>query len=142
MDSISSERRSANMRAIRRRDTAPEMLVRRLVRQLGYRPVVDYAKVPGRPDIALPSRRKAIFVHGCFWHGHDSQRCRIARLPKSRRGYWWPKIAKNRQRDKAAVACLRRLGWRVLVIWECGLKRPETQTRRIQRFLSECESSG
>ena len=88
--------------------------------------------LPGTPDIVLPGRRKAIFVHGCFWHGHG---CRCARLPKSRVEYWGPKIAANRARDGRKAAALRREGWSVACVWECQLRKPAALERRLARFL-------
>lgn len=98
----------------------PEMAVRRLVHSLGYRYRLHGKDLPGKPDLVFPSRRKAIMVHGCFWHMHDCRRG--YRAPKENSGYWSAKIARNRERDLQTQAELRSLGWDVLVIWECETK--------------------
>ncbi|MFD1702847.1 very short patch repair endonuclease [Methylopila henanensis] len=115
------ERRSAVMRAVKGRDTGPEMAVRRAAHALGYRFRLHRKDLPGRPDLVFPSRRKAIFVHGCFWHGHDC--ARGARTPKTNADYWRAKIARNMARDERVKAELAALGWETLTIWECELKR-------------------
>ncbi|MFN3615047.1 MAG: very short patch repair endonuclease [Rubrimonas sp.] len=120
--------RSAVMRRVKSGDTAPERCVRALLRAeglTGYR--LHRRDLPGRPDIAFIGRRAAIFVHGCFWHGHDCPRG--ARAPKANAGYWAAKIARNRARDAAALAALADRGWRAAVIWECELRAPELGTR-------------
>jgi DNA mismatch endonuclease (patch repair protein) len=120
------------MRAVKAKDTGPEMIVRRLVHGLGYRFRLHRADLPGKPDLVFPGRRAAIFVHGCFWHGHDC--ARGARTPKENRAYWTRKIARNAERDVAAVKDLRSLGWRTLTLWECELKKPGL-AGRVGRFL-------
>ncbi len=121
---FSDPARSAVMRAIRSRDTRPELRVRSLLHRLGYRFRLHRRDLPGSPDIVLPGRRAVVFVHGCFWHGHDC--ARGARAPKANAGYWSAKLARNRERDAGAQAALAALGWRVVVVWECAL-RDETQ---------------
>lgn len=121
------------MRLVKSRNTKPELRVRRLLHRLGYRFRIHYDQLPGKPDIVLPSRRKAIFVHGCFWHRHP--KCRHARIPKSRQNYWLPKLERNRVRDSTSQRRLRREGWSVMVIWECQLKDEPRLTRRIRKFL-------
>src|SRR5579871_5567865 len=120
MDKISPERRSANMRNIRSQNTTPEVLLRRLLHHEGYRFRLHRKDLPGKPDIVFPSRRKVIFLHGCFWHQHDG--CREGRVPETRREYWDAKLTRNKQRDTANAALLNAGGWRSLVIWECELK--------------------
>lgn len=109
------------MARIRGRDTKPELLIRRGLHARGFRYRL-HAKLPGRPDIVLPGRRAAIFVHGCFWHGHD---CHLFRLPGTRTDFWREKIAGNRVRDTAAIAALKHEGWRTLTIWECSFRGKE-----------------
>ena len=126
--------RSENMRRIRSKDTAPELAVRRLVRSLGFLGYRLHRRdLPGKPDLAFMGRRKAIFVHGCFWHGHDCKEG--VRRPKSNAGYWVPKIAGNAKRDADHVAALNADGWDVLTIWDCELSDPSRLTSRLSRFL-------
>ena len=108
------------MRRVKGRDTTPELKVRKALTRLGARYRLHRADLPGKPDIVLPGRRLAIFVHGCFWHGHDC--ARGARVPKQNRDYWLEKVAKNRARDAAHREALAGKGWRVETIWECELK--------------------
>ncbi len=127
-------KRSAVMRAVKGRGTAPELAVRRLVWSLGGRYRLNRADLPGKPDIVLPGRRLAIFVHGCFWHGHDC--ARGARVPKANQAYWLAKIARNRARDATAHAALEAAGWRVEVVWECELKDPRALDARARGWLA------
>ncbi|MBC7103829.1 MAG: DNA mismatch endonuclease Vsr [Parvibaculum sp.] len=137
MDRIDAERRSENMKRIRSIETRPELHVRKLVRNLGYSGYRLHRKdLPGKPDIAFIGRRKAIFVHGCFWHQHPDPRCLDGRLPKSRQEYWLPKLERNQKRDAAAFKQLVEAGWTVLVIWECDLRREAELTKKIQKFLA------
>jgi len=122
------------MRAVKSRDTGPELAVRALLRPLapGYR--LHRADLPGKPDIVYGRRRLAIFVHGCFWHGHDCPRG--ARMPKDNADYWRQKIARNRLRDASAVAALEATGWRVLIVYECALKDPVALRARLGAALA------
>jgi DNA mismatch endonuclease (patch repair protein) len=126
--------RSAVMRKVRGRDTAPELKVRRLLWALGARYRLHRKDLPGSPDVVLPGRRLAIFVHGCFWHGHDCSRG--ARVPKANRDYWVAKIERNRARDARAQAALAERGWRVEAIWECELKDQAALSARLQGLLA------
>jgi DNA mismatch endonuclease (patch repair protein) len=121
------------MRRIRSKDSAPEMTVRRLVHRMGFRYRLHNHKLPGRPDLVFPARRKIVLVHGCYWHAHE--RCRIAHVPKSNRRYWRPKLERNRQRDAENLVKLRTLGWRVLTVWECEIKNSRRVEDRLRRFL-------
>ena len=121
------------MRRIKKRDTGPEIRVRRVAHGLGYRFRLHRGDLPGSPDIVFPGRRKAVLVHGCFWHQHEG--CRLKRQPKSRLDYWLPKLARNVERDEIVRAELARLGWQTLVIWECETRDPELIERRLQTFL-------
>jgi len=123
------------MRAIRSAGTKPEMAVRRLAHGMGYRYRLHGKKLPGKPDLVFTSRRKVIFVHGCFWHQHPKAGCSDARPPRSNPDYWLPKLARNRQRDRAAQAELKKLGWSVCVIWECQTRNTAALKRRLERFL-------
>lgn len=120
------------MRAVKSRDTTPEMLVRRAVTALGARYRLHRKDLPGAPDLAFPGRRKVIFVHGCFWHGHDC--ARGARMPKTNRDYWRAKIARNRARDEKNRLAYQAKGWEVLTIWECETKSSQLRAR-LRRFL-------
>ena len=130
-DVFSPEKRSQVMRNIKSRDTKPELLVRKLIHGFGYRYRLSDPKLPGKPDLVFKKRGKAIFVHGCFWHQHDSPNCTVGRLPKTRRDYWIPKLQKNVQRDRGNEAALISAGWGVLVIWEC-----ETKVRNSEQLAS------
>jgi DNA mismatch endonuclease (patch repair protein) len=135
MDILSPKQRSELMSRIRRKDTEPELLLRRWLHAQGFRYRLHVAKLPGRPDIVFPSRRKAIFVHGCFWHRHTA--CRLATVPKTRQDFWLPKFAANVARDKAKEAALRAAGWEVLVVWQCELADLKALAPRIFQFLRE-----
>jgi DNA mismatch endonuclease (patch repair protein) len=134
MDRVTSATRSKIMAAVRTRDTGAEMTVRSIVHRLGYRYSLTRDDLPGRPDLAFVSRRKVIFVHGCFWHGHS---CRYGRLPKSRLDYWHPKIVANKSRDRQQAGRLKEAGWSVMVIWQCQLKRKDERETRIRYFLDD-----
>ncbi len=108
------------MSGIRGRDTQPEMMIRRHLHAHGFRYRLCRKDLPGKPDIVLPRWKVAVFAHGCFWHGH--QGCALFRVPKTRTQFWSEKIARNAQRDEAAIGALSDLGWRVAVVWECALR--------------------
>src|SRR5262245_17964395 len=125
--------RSRIMRAIKSRNTAPERLVRRLAHCMGYRFRVHRKDLPGTPDLVFPARRKAIFVHGCFWHCHD---CGGGpRMPTQNRVYWRKKLTRNKKRDEEASAALTVLGWKVRVFWECELRDLRRTERSLRAFL-------
>ena len=124
------------MQAVKSKNTKPELVVRQLLHGMGYRYRLHRKDLPGKPDIALMSRRKAIFVHGCFWHGHD---CPKGRLPKSRLEYWQPKVDKNKDRDRTKEEQLRSLGWSVLVVWQCQTLDLEVLAPRLQYFVGKQE---
>ncbi len=133
MDTFSQSERSAIMRRVRGKDTTPEIAVRSMVHRMGLRFATHRADLPGTPDLVFPWRRKTMFVHGCFWHGHT---CRSGRnRPSSNRAYWIPKLERNMARDASTRRRLRRLGWGVLTIWECELKNMPKLQRRIARFF-------
>lgn len=119
VDSLTPEQRSAQMSRIRGSNTKLEVLVRKGLHARGLRYRLGGAKLPGRPDIVLPKYRTVVFVHGCFWHGHD---CPLYRLPKTRPEFWADKIGKNRTRDQRVTSELEAMGWRVLTVWECSLR--------------------
>lgn len=122
MDVYSAEKRSEVMRAVKGADTKPELMLRKALFARGFRYRLHAKGLPGKPDLVFPKYRAAIFVHGCFWHGHDC--ARGARAPVSNRAYWDAKIARNKARDKETLKKLKALGWRVRVVWECALKQP------------------
>jgi DNA mismatch endonuclease (patch repair protein) len=134
MDTLTPAQRSERMARVRSKDTKPEWTVRRIVHALGFRYRLHGAELPGRPDMVFASRRKVIFVHGCFWHRHGT-RCALTRLPKSKLEFWQPKLEKNRRRDRKNVRLLRADGWDVLVLWECELQREELLADRVVEFL-------
>jgi len=125
------------MRRVKGRDTRPEMVVRRALTRLGARYRLHRKDLPGCPDVAMPGRRLAVFVHGCFWHGHDC--ARGARVPKQNRDYWTAKVARNRMRDVDARAALEAMGWRVETLWECELKDAAGLEARLRQLLQACE---
>ena len=135
-DVFAPEKRSAVMRAVKSADTSPERVVRAAVRRLGYarRYRLHAAHLPGKPDLVFTSLGKVVFVHGCFWHGHDCRRG--ARKPKDNAAYWRAKVERNRARDAEAVAALRSSGWSVLVVWECETHDAAALSRKLASFLS------
>jgi DNA mismatch endonuclease (patch repair protein) len=134
-DPFTPEERSAVMRAVRGKDTGPEMIVRRLVHSLGLRYRLHAKDLPGKPDLVFRGRRKAIFVHGCFWHGHQCKRGN--RTPVANREYWEKKIARNQERDKANQSRLAALGWQVRVIWTCQLVNSRQVEKKLKRWLAD-----
>ncbi len=133
-DVYGPEKRSAVMRRVKGRDTGPEMSVRRALTRLGARYRLHRGDLPGKPDVVMAGRRLAIFVHGCFWHGHDC--ARGARVPKQNRDYWLGKVGRNRTRDAASREALVALGWRVETIWECELKDAAALEARLTLLLT------
>ena len=119
-DVFTPQKRSEVMRAVKSSDTKPELALRKALHALGYRYRLHVKDLPGKPDLVFPKYRTVIFVHGCFWHGHACKRG--ARVPKSNVDYWVEKIARNKARDRKNAAALRKLGWRVITLWECKLK--------------------
>ncbi len=133
MDTLSQAQRSERMSLIRHKSTKPEVLVRKILRDFGYKYRTNVKALPGKPDLVFPVQRKIIFVHGCFWHRHPD--CVLARLPKSKLEFWLPKLTHNRLRDLRNIARLRRAKWGVQVIWECQLRDPNRLKSRIRKFL-------
>ena len=126
-DVFTPEKRSQVMARVRQRDTAPELTLRKLLWGRGYRYRLHAKALPGSPDLAFASRKTALFVHGCFWHGHDCPRG--ARAPKANAAYWSAKIEKNRARDAGALAALADRGWKAVTVWECELRDPALPDR-------------
>lgn len=118
-DIVDQKTRSRMMAGIRGKDTRPEISIRKALHALGFRYRLHPKEVPGRPDLVFPKYRAAVFVNGCFWHGHD---CPLYRLPGTRRDFWEAKIARNRARDAEVKNLLQKAGWRQLTIWECALR--------------------
>lgn len=134
MDALTPQQRSAAMAAVRGKDTAPELSVRKLLYGLGYRYRLHAKDLPGHPDIVFRRRRCVVFVNGCFWHGHD---CPRGSAPSSNVEFWQTKIGKNRERDRRVRGELRKGGWRVLTVWQCETKGVAQLRRRLFRFLGE-----
>jgi DNA mismatch endonuclease (patch repair protein) len=132
-DVFTPAKRSEVMRAVKSTNTRPERAVRDMLWSNGFRYRLDARDLPGKPDIVFRGRRAAIFVHGCFWHGHDC--ARGARVPKANREYWQGKIARNVARDAATLIALKAQGWRALVVWECQIKDRAALNRRLTKFL-------
>jgi len=140
-DRLSAESRSRIMRSIKSKDTKPEMMVRKFLFAEGYRYRLHPKHLPGRPDLAFSGRRKAIFVHGCFWHQHSNEHCPIRVVPSSNKGYWTPKLRRNVARDAENETSLRQLGWKTLIIWECELRLNSKRAfARIMKFLGPTKS--
>jgi DNA mismatch endonuclease (patch repair protein) len=133
MDTLTRAERSERMARIRSKDTKPELRVRRLVHGLGYRYRLHRRDLPGCPDLVFPSRRKVVFVNGCFWHGHEG--CAVANMPKSRSDFWAEKFKRNQVRDAKNKKALKKDGWRVLTVWECETKGVAALMSRLARFL-------
>lgn len=132
MDTRTREQRSRIMRSVRSYDTGPELIVRKIVHSLGLRFRAHGKGLPGKPDLVLRRHRAVVFVNGCFWHGHG---CSKGKLPKSRLDFWAPKISRNRERDALRMQQLTSDGWRVLTVWQCETKKPNSLRRRIVRFF-------
>lgn len=134
-DTLTEAQRSERMARVRGRDTKPERALRALLTRLGHRYRLQARDLPGRPDIVFRGKRRAIFVHGCFWHRHPDPECKLARMPKSRLDFWGPKLEANRARDVANIDRLKALGWRVLLVWECELRDMDRLEDRVSRFV-------
>ncbi|MEQ8602766.1 MAG: very short patch repair endonuclease [Marivibrio sp.] len=135
VDTLSPAQRRRAMQAVKGKDTKPEWALRRRLHARGFRYRLHDPRLPGKPDLVLPRRRTAIFVHGCFWHGHDCPRG--SRRPATNQAYWEAKIARNRARDQAAEERLKAMGYRVLIVWECELKDPDAAAERVATALAE-----
>lgn len=120
------------MRSVKTKDTGPELIVRRLLHAAGLRYRLHAKDLPGKPDIVFRRKKKAIFVHGCFWHGHG---CDKGRAPKSKQDYWLPKLEANEGRDRRNVAALEAAGWTVLTVWQCDLKDIEALRKTLSDFV-------
>lgn len=123
------------MSKVRGKNTKPELIVRSLLHRMGYRFRIHRRDLPGNPDIVLPKHKKVIFVHGCFWHGHEN--CPRAKRPSTNKAFWNEKLTKNIERDKQHLQQLEQLGWRALVVWSCGVKDPDALRNRLERFMNE-----
>lgn len=142
-DTRSAAQRRKIMQSVGTKNTGPELIVRRALTSLGYRYRLHRKDLPGSPDIAFIGRKKAVFVHGCFWHGHE---CQKGKAPKSRVEYWGPKIALNRERDVRKAFALSAMGWSILTVWQCELADSSNLKKRLTDFLgkppSEHKTSG
>ncbi|MBN9615000.1 MAG: DNA mismatch endonuclease Vsr [Acidobacteriales bacterium] len=130
MDTLSKPERSERMSRVRSTDTAPELFVRRIVHAMGFRYRLHDRRLPGSPDLVFPRLRRIIFVHGCFWHHHSG----CGRLPKSNLSFWIPKLENNAKRDRKNLGALKKLGWQVMVVWECQLRSSRLK-EKLRRFL-------
>jgi DNA mismatch endonuclease (patch repair protein) len=138
MDNTTPEIRSRMMKANRSCNTKPELVIRSMIHRMGFRYRVNLKVIPGKPDIAFTKMKKAIFIHGCFWHQHDVG-CSCAHLPQSNKDYWSKKFTYNRQRDIAVQKELTDLGWRYLIIWECELNDIDIVRNKVLYFLNNNE---
>jgi DNA mismatch endonuclease, patch repair protein len=137
VDVFTPNERSVIMRSVRVKNTEPELLIRSMLRSMGYRFQGHHKDLPGTPDIVLPRRQIVIFVHGCFWHGHS---CARGALPSSNTGFWKTKIDKNRKRDARTRRQLNRLGWKVINIWQCELRKKHKLHSRLLRILGQADN--
>lgn len=137
VDFVTKEKRSEIMRAVGTKNTRPEIRLRSIIHSLGYRFRLHRKELPGTPDLVFPKYKKVVFVHGCFWHGHEG--CPKARLPKSNTEYWKNKIENNRARDQRTIDELEALGWKSSVVWQCEIKKKNEDKLKenIQGFLSK-----
>ena len=136
-DTMTPEQRHKCMAAIKGKDTKPEMIVRKYLHSLGYRYGLHNKNLPGCPDLVLRKYKTVIFIHGCFWHGHEG--CKYYRLPKSNVEFWQDKITRNRQRDRESVRSLIKKGWNVITIWECDLKNKDRQEETLLNLKSRLQ---
>ncbi|MBC9868722.1 MAG: DNA mismatch endonuclease Vsr [Opitutae bacterium] len=132
-DKVPPAVRSRIMSRVKSKGMKPEMRVRRILHGLGYRYRLHRSDLPGRPDIVFPSRRKIVFVNGCFWHSHSG--CQRVRIPATNRGYWIEKLNRNSARDERNLASLKGMGWKVMTVWECELRDIATITEQLCEFL-------
>jgi DNA mismatch endonuclease (patch repair protein) len=137
MDTLDKNRRSELMAKVKQKDTEPEILVRRYLFSKGFRYRVNVKTLSGSPDIVLPKYRTAIFVHGCFWHGHT---CRAGHLPSSNLDYWQAKIKKNVERDQRKIENLKEQGWNVIVVWQCEIKTLKERNLRLSNLITQIKS--
>ena len=137
-DKVTEQRRSEIMSHIHSKDTSIEVKVRKKLYSLGYRYRVNYKKLPGKPDIVFTKKKVAIFIHGCFWHGHNVG-CRYSHVPKTKTDYWLTKITNTQIRDKKHIDDLSKLNWKVIVIWECEIQTEFDKT--IARIINELEAN-
>jgi DNA mismatch endonuclease, patch repair protein len=139
-DVVSREVRSRMMAGIRGKNTKPEMIIRRGLHAKGFRYLLHDKRLPGKPDLVFPGHRAVIFVHGCFWHGHD---CHLFKWPGTRKGFWRKKIERNREIDESALAALRKSGWRCGAVWECAIKgrTRSSESKIIQKLETWLRSS-
>jgi DNA mismatch endonuclease (patch repair protein) len=133
-DVFTAEQRSAVMRKVPGKNSSAELKLRRLLRRMGIGYRLHRKDLPGSPDVAMAGRKAAVFVHGCFWHGHDCRRG--ARMPKANADYWTAKIARNRARDATSTAALTTMGWRPIVVWECELKDEAALEEKLRKILA------
>lgn len=134
VDIVTPAVRSSMMAAIKGKNTKPEIIVRKALHAAGFRFRLHDRKLPGRPDVVLAKYKSAVFVHGCFWHGHQ---CKAFRWPKSRKDFWQEKILRNKARDAVAIRKLRQLGWQSILIWECQIKKGLVEKKVLERLRSQ-----
>ncbi len=123
------------MKRIGSKNTKPELIIRKLLSCMGFRYRLHRGKLPGKPDIVFPSKKKVIFVHGCFWHQHSDKKCKKMHIPKSKLDYWLPKLDKTKTRDRKNQLALKQLGWKVYIIWECEIDKIINNKLKLVKFL-------
>ena len=142
MDNISKQERSRVMAAVKQKDTRPEIKVRSVLHKHGLRYRLHDKKLPGKPDLVFPKYQTVLFIHGCFWHGHPDEQCKLARIPKSNVKFWENKIQVNRQRDNKNIKLLHGLGWNIAVMWECEINSDSIFRRKIEVFYNAIKQNG
>lgn len=135
MDHLTAEARSKLMARVRQAGTSPELVVRKICWSLGYRYRLNQKKLPGKPDLVFPKLQKVVFVHGCFWHQH--RKCPRSKLPDTNKLFWKNKLGGNQLRDSKTQRELRKLGWSILIVWECELRRLDRLVTRLEKFLEQ-----
>lgn len=140
VDTLTPAQRSERMGRVKAKHTVPEKKVASILRRLRIRHRKHARKLPGHPDFVLPDLGCALFVHGCFWHRHGALRCKLARMPKSRLEFWEPKFKANVQRDIRNQRALRRMGWRIVIVWECRICEEEQLENRLNRLVEQSDA--
>lgn len=136
VDNISKKERSRVMSLVKQKDTGPEIAVRSFLHRRGFRYRLHDKRLPGKPDMVFPKYKCVLFIHGCFWHGHHDPNCKLARTPKSNIKFWKEKVVSNQKRDERNISKLKKMGWRVLLVWECQIRETRVLETLVQKIIS------